>query len=73
MLWRQDDFELEVSKQSLLAGALKTDQWVTFEQMHPSMAFLPSPELAGLAYAQVASMMALPARADRSQGLGPRH
>lgn len=58
MLWRQDDFELEVSKQSLLAGALKTDQWVTFEQMHPSMAFLPSPELAGLAYAQVASMMA---------------
>jgi tetratricopeptide (TPR) repeat protein len=58
MLWRQDDFELEVSKQSLLAGALKTDRWVTFEQMHPSMAFLPSPELAGLAYAQVASMMA---------------
>lgn len=58
MLWRQDHFELEVSKQSLLAGALKSDGWVTFEQMHPSMAFLPSPELAGLAYAQVASMMA---------------
>ncbi|MED5373206.1 MAG: hypothetical protein VX899_19465 [Myxococcota bacterium] len=57
MLWRQDGFSLEISKQSLLAGALKTDQWVTFEQMHPSMAYLPSAEMAGLAYAEVATMV----------------
>ena len=57
MLWRQDDFELEVQKQSLLAGALTTGEWITFEQMHPSMAYLPSAEAASLAYAQVATMM----------------
>lgn len=57
MLWRQDAFELEVQKQSLLAGALSTDEWITFEQMHPSMAFLPSADAAALAYAQVATMM----------------
>jgi len=57
MLWRQDDFELEIQKQSLLNGALTTGEWITFEQMHPSMAYLPSAESAALAYAQVATMM----------------
>ncbi|MCP4804644.1 MAG: tetratricopeptide repeat protein [Proteobacteria bacterium] len=57
MLWRQDDFELEVQKQSLLAGALQTGEWITFEQMHPSMAYLPTAEAASLAYAQVSTMM----------------
>jgi len=57
MLWREDAFLLETGKQSLLAGALDTDNFVTFEQMHPSMAFLPSAEMASLAYAQVSSMM----------------
>ncbi len=57
MLWRQDDFELEIQKQSLLNGALATGDFITFEQMHPSMAYLPSAEAAALAYAQVATMM----------------
>lgn len=57
MYWHQDHFELEVSKQSQLAEALRTDEWVTFEQMHPSMAYLPSADMASLAYAQVATMM----------------
>ncbi len=57
MLWREDAFSLEVQKQSLLAGALQSGEWITFEQMHPSMAYLPSAESAALAYAQVATMM----------------
>jgi tetratricopeptide (TPR) repeat protein len=52
-----DRFTLSVSQQGLLADALATDQLVTFEQMHPSFAMLPSAELAALAYAQVATMM----------------
>lgn len=56
-LWRTDTFVLPVRSQGLLAGALQTGQWVTFEQMHPSMALLPSADMAGLAYAQVATMM----------------
>ena len=57
MLWREEHFSLEVQKQSLLAGALQSGEWITFEQMHPSMAYLPSAEAAALAYAQVATMM----------------
>lgn len=57
MLWRQDAFELEIQKQSLLNGALASGEFITFEQMHPSMAYLPSAEAAALAYAQVATMM----------------
>ena len=57
MLWREDAFVLETQKQGLLAGALDTGEFVTFEQMHPSMAFLPSADMAALAYAQVATMM----------------
>ena len=57
MLWREDGFVLDTQKQALLAGALDTGDFVTFEQMHPSMAYLPSAEMAALAYAQVATMM----------------
>ncbi len=59
MLWRQDDFELSLQMQSLLAVALQRDEWVTLAQMHPSFALLPSAEMAGLAYAQVATQVEL--------------
>jgi len=40
--------------ESLLVRALQEDSLVSFEQMHPSMAALPSSEMAALAFAQVA-------------------
>jgi len=42
--------------QSLLARALRTGRFITLEQMHPSMALLPSKEDGALAYAEVLSM-----------------
>jgi hypothetical protein len=39
--------------ESLLGKAVKDDKLVTFEQMHPSMALLPSQELAATAFAEV--------------------
>jgi len=53
-----DHFRLSVEAQGLLAKALRDDDLVSFEQMHPSLAKLPSAERASLAYAQVATMMA---------------
>lgn len=44
---------LEPSSENLLAAALKKDKLITFEQMHPSMAKLPSQEDAALAFAEV--------------------
>lgn len=58
VLWRRDDFaELPAYQQSLLADALSHGSLVPLERMHPSMAFLPSAEMASLAFAQVATMM----------------
>lgn len=45
---------LEPRMASILAEGLETGRWVTFEQMHPSMAKLPSGELVSLAFSQVA-------------------
>jgi len=58
MLWRRPDFELPVHMQSFLATALRENDFVGFDEMHPSFALLDSAERAGLAYAQVATMMA---------------
>lgn len=58
-LWRADLYQIPVHYQSLLAGARQSGDFVTFEQMHPSIAFLPSADLAALAYAQVSTMMDL--------------
>ena len=44
---------LDPPAEDLLARSLKADQLVTFQQMHPSMAKLPSQEAAGLAFAEV--------------------
>lgn len=59
MLWHRDDFHLDLKMQGLLAEGLQTGNWVTLEQMHPSFALLPSADMAGLAYAQVATQVEL--------------
>lgn len=52
--WRAPPGEkLEPPQEDLLARALKADTLVTFDQMHPSMAKLPSQEAASLAFAEV--------------------
>lgn len=52
--WRGErERRLDPRSQSLLAQALANDDLVTFEEMHPSLAFLPSAERATLAFAQV--------------------
>jgi len=57
--WRDgtDRFRLSVRQQGLVADALERDDLVTFEEMHPSLAKLPSAERASLAYAQLATLM----------------
>lgn len=52
-----DRFALDPRSEALLARAIADDQLVPFERMHPSLAKLPSAELASLAYAQLASLM----------------
>ena len=44
---------LAPSREELLSERIEAGALVTFEQMHPSMAYLPSPEDASTAYAQV--------------------
>ncbi|MEQ1503395.1 MAG: redoxin domain-containing protein [Myxococcota bacterium] len=57
--WRdgKDRFRLSVRQQGLLAEALRKDDLVGFEEMHPSLAKLPTAERASLAYAQLATLM----------------
>ena len=57
--WRNgtDRFRLSVRQQGLMADAIERDDLVTFEEMHPSLAKLPSAERASLAYAQLATLM----------------
>jgi len=57
MLHNYPEFQLSLSMQSLLATALRERDFVSFEEMHPSFALLSSAERAGLAYAQVSTMM----------------
>ena len=49
---------LDPPQEDLLARSLKADKLITFDQMHPSMAKLPSQEAAGLAFAQVHTVVA---------------
>jgi thiol-disulfide isomerase/thioredoxin len=57
--WRDgsDAFELTVRQKGLLAQALAQDDLVSFEEMHPSLAKLPTAERAALAYAQLSTLM----------------
>jgi peroxiredoxin len=58
--WRdgKDRWRLSIRDQGLLKKALEEDDLVTFDEMHPSLAKLPSAERAALAYAQVSALMA---------------
>lgn len=58
--WRdgKDHFQLTVHQQGLLAEALRDDDLVSFDEMHPSLAKLPSADRAALAYAQLATLFA---------------
>lgn len=51
--------QLDAHSRKLLHDALATDQLVTLEQMHPSVAMLPSQEMAALAYAEAETMLGL--------------
>jgi tetratricopeptide (TPR) repeat protein len=51
--------QLEPHSRKLLHDALATNQLVTLEQMHPSVAMLPSQEMAALAYAEAETMLGL--------------
>lgn len=54
-LWREGvpGLALDPASENLLAKAVKKNDLVTFEQMHPSMAKLPSQEKTALAFAEV--------------------
>lgn len=58
--WRdgENGWELSVRSKGLLAKAIAEDDLVSFEEMHPSLAKLPTAERAALAYAQVSALMA---------------
>lgn len=53
----RDHYKLSPRDQGLIARALGSDDLVTFDEMHPSLAKLPSADRAALAYAQVSSLM----------------
>ncbi|MFZ9887591.1 MAG: peptidase MA family metallohydrolase [Myxococcota bacterium] len=54
-LWRDGEpgLALDPASENLLAAAVKANDLVTFEEMHPSMAKLPSQERTALAFAEV--------------------
>ena len=56
--WRgADTHRLPPSSEKLLATAVEKNELITFEQMHPSMAKLPSQEAAATAFAEVYTVM----------------
>lgn len=64
--WRgAEGLALEPASESLLASAFKKNQLITFEQMHPSMAKLPSQKDAALAFAEVFTVVEMLARSDK--------
>ena len=56
--WRHPpELQLSATEQALLAAALRKGRLITFDEMHPSMAKLPSQEAAALAYAEVYTLV----------------
>jgi tetratricopeptide (TPR) repeat protein len=56
--WRRPpELQLSTTEQALLAQALRKGRLITFDEMHPSMAKLPSQEAAALAYAEVYTLV----------------
>ncbi|MEQ1564930.1 MAG: redoxin domain-containing protein [Myxococcota bacterium] len=53
----QEPFRLSARQEGLLAEALRKDDLVSFEEMHPSLAKLPTAERAALAYGQLATLV----------------
>jgi tetratricopeptide (TPR) repeat protein len=57
--WRTaPELRLSATEQALLSAALKKGRLITFDEMHPSMAKLPSQDAAALAYAEVYTLVA---------------
>lgn len=68
--WRSPNpLPLEPGPRKLLARGLANDDLVTFQEMYPSLAMLPSQERAALAYAQVQTMLELLREARGRPGL----
>ncbi len=56
--WRTaPEVQLSATEHALLAAALKKGRMISFDEMHPSMAKLPSQEAAALAYAEVYTLV----------------
>jgi tetratricopeptide (TPR) repeat protein len=56
--WRRPpEVKLSATEQALLTAALKKGRLISFDEMHPSMAKLPSQEAAALAYAEVFTLV----------------
>jgi tetratricopeptide (TPR) repeat protein len=56
--WRHPpELQLSATEQALLTAALRKGRLITFDEMHPSMAKLPSQEAAALAYAEVYTLV----------------
>jgi tetratricopeptide (TPR) repeat protein len=69
--WREaEPGPLDPPIRRVLHEAIVHDQLVTLEQMHPSIAMLPSQELAALAYAEAETMLGLLAEERGQAGLG---
>jgi tetratricopeptide (TPR) repeat protein len=51
--WRQGKQPLSPAEAAMVRHAVERDELVTFDEMHPSLAKLPSQERAALAYAEV--------------------
>lgn len=54
---RPPALQLSSTEQALLTAALRKGRLITFDEMHPSMAKLPSQEAAALAYAEVYTLV----------------
>jgi tetratricopeptide (TPR) repeat protein len=56
--WRRPaEVALSATEQALLTSGLRKGRLITFDEMHPSMAKLPSQEAAALAYAEVYTLV----------------
>ncbi len=56
--WRRPaEIALTATEQALLTAGLRKGRLITFDEMHPSMAKLPSQEAAALAYAEVYTLV----------------
>lgn len=68
--WRGPaDGKLGTLDEHLLSAAVKKNKLVSFDDMHPSMAKLPSQEAAALAFAEVSTMIAFVHRTAGDSGL----